>query len=56
MAKRPSDVHKLAKSIIDELTTEKNPCRGSFGLTRRRMGGKARAENFPHRSEKPLRN
>lgn len=44
MAKRPTDPNRLAKQIIDEATSEKDPAAVSLGRRGGLKGGKARAE------------
>jgi hypothetical protein len=46
MAKRPSDPNRLAKQIIDEATSEKNPAAVALGRLGGLKGGKARAEKL----------
>lgn len=41
--KRPKDANQLAKRIIDEATTEKNPAAVALGRLGGLKGGKARA-------------
>ena len=43
MAKRPSDPNRLAKQIIDEATSDKNPAAVALGRLGGLKGGKARA-------------
>ncbi len=44
MIKRPTDPNRLAKQIIDEATSEKDPAAVSLGRRGGLKGGKARAE------------
>jgi len=44
MKKRPTDPNRLAKQIIDEATTDKNPAAVALGRLGGLKGGKARHE------------
>jgi len=46
MAKRPTDPNRLAKQIIDEATSEKNPAAVALGRLGGLKGGKARADKL----------
>jgi hypothetical protein len=43
MKKRPTDQNRLAKQIIDEATSDKNPAAVALGRRGGLKGGKARA-------------
>jgi hypothetical protein len=44
--KRPTDPNRLAKQIIDEATSDKNPAAVSLGRLGGLKGGKARAASM----------
>lgn len=44
MAKRPTDPNRLAKQIIDEATSDKNPAAVALGKLGGLKGGNARAK------------
>jgi len=46
MAKRPTDTNRLAKQIIDEATSDKNPAAVALGRLGGLKGGRARAEKL----------
>jgi hypothetical protein len=46
MAKRPTDPNRLAKQIIDESTSKKNPAAVALGRLGGLKGGKARAASM----------
>jgi hypothetical protein len=54
LAKRPTDISQLAKSIIDEVTREKNPAAVALGRLGGLKGGKARAESLTPQERKSI--
>jgi hypothetical protein len=54
VAKRPSDIKQLAKTIIDEATAGKNPAAVALGRLGGLKGGKARAQKLSPQDRKAI--
>jgi hypothetical protein len=54
LAKRPIDINQLAKSVIDEVTREKNPAAVALGRLGGLKGGKSRAEKLSAQERKSI--
>lgn len=54
MPKRPSDPNRLAKQIIDEATSDKNPAAVALGRLGGLKGGKARAQKLSAKTRREI--
>ena len=53
-SRRPKDINKLAKSITDEATGDKNPAAVALGRLGGLKGGKARAAKLSAKKRKEI--
>jgi len=54
LARRPTDINQLAKTVIDEATAEKNPAAVALGRLGGLKGGKVRAERLSPQDRKAI--